>query len=163
MITGHHVRRTALPGPAGLPGCSSSHLLVPLWHQPHICVLSWSGEILQTLGPAELGIQNDDYSNAVSPIQEGLLHFWVVTDEGHQVNTYKVTICLISVWFIILIRRNAEYISSFIVISQRFCISGILKGVNISDENKQTTDRAIYLFLLINLRLRGNHIIGATY
>ena len=87
------MRRTALPGPAGLPGCSSSHLLVPLWKQPHICVLNWSGQILQTLGPAELGIQSTDRGFVVSPIQEGLLHFGVV-DTEHHVNTYKVRICL---------------------------------------------------------------------
>ena len=86
MLTGRHVRRTALPGPAGKPGCSSSHVLVPLLKQPVICVLSWSGEIIHTLGTAELGLNSHmtNWGLAVSPIQEGRLYFLMATIKGNK-------------------------------------------------------------------------------
>ena len=90
MLTGRHVRRTALRGPAGYPGCSSSHVLVPLWEQPVVCVLSWSGEIIHTLDHTVLGIQSNDLGFKVSPVQKERFHFLVATHEGIQVKSYKV-------------------------------------------------------------------------
>ena len=91
MIPGRHVRRAALPRPAGRPGCSSSLILVPLWEQPVIFVINWSGELVHTLGSAELGLTSKDRGFVVSPVQDGVFHFWVApAGRGPQIYTYKV-------------------------------------------------------------------------
>ena len=91
------MRRTILPGPAGAPGCSSSLVLVSLYKEPVICVISWSGELIMTLGPDQLGLHIKDRGFSVSSIQEGMFHFLVASAEGgFEIHTYKVRITYLS-------------------------------------------------------------------
>ena len=109
MITGRHVKRTALPGPAGGPGCSSSLILVPVYEQPVICVISWSGEIIHSLGAAELGLHSKDRGGEVSPVLKGMFHFFVMpAGRGFEIHTYKVRITYLSL-------TDCSYISTIYV------------------------------------------------
>ena len=91
MLTGRRVVRTQLPGGAGRPSCTSSFILVPLRKQPKICVLDWTGKILQILDHTQLGLKDDDWGWQVSPVQDGRFSFFVTADEGPQIITYEVT------------------------------------------------------------------------
>ena len=76
--------RTGLPRGAAQPGYSDTRVLVPLWDEPRICVMSWAGDLLETLGSVDLG-------GAVSPVHEGLFSFFTVSHE-HNIHTYQVTL-----------------------------------------------------------------------
>ena len=91
MFVGRHVCRTGLPRGAGRPGCSDTRVLVPLWDEPRICVLSWAGDLLETLGPEQLGLGSVDRGYAVSPVHERLFSFWTASHED-KVHTYQVSL-----------------------------------------------------------------------
>ena len=95
MITGRYKCRVLLPGGAGWQACSSTHVLVPLWEQPKICVLDWDGNMVATLGHSELGLGSTDRGFLVSPIHEGRFSFLVRPPGRHCINTYQVSISLV--------------------------------------------------------------------
>ena len=91
MVAGHHVTRAKLPGNAGRPSCTTSFILVPVIDMPVICVLSWTGEIIEALMPDELELSEYDVGIYVSQLQDGIFHYWVnAAGRGSEIHTYTV-------------------------------------------------------------------------
>ena len=60
---------------------------------PLICVFSWDGQVIQTLGQEQLSLRTNVACFAVSPVHEGRFSVCIRSPAGEedQVHTYRVS------------------------------------------------------------------------